>query len=45
MSGKKIKENIYEEDYNKVLNSEVDWTFYENSTIFVTGATGLIGSM
>ena len=43
MSDKKIR--ILNEDYNNILKSDfIDWEKFRNSTIFVTGATGLIGS-
>lgn len=32
-------------DTNEIVNSEyINWEYFKNSTIFVTGATGLIGS-
>lgn len=37
--------SILNEDYINILKSDfIDWEIFRNSTIFVTGATGLIGS-
>lgn len=37
---------ILEEDLLEIVNSDIiDWNEFENKTIFITGATGLIGSL
>ncbi len=37
--------SIFEEDINKVIDADfIDWGILNNKTIFITGATGLIGS-
>ena len=36
---------IFDEDYNDVLNCDfIDWNLLKGQTIFITGATGLIGT-
>ena len=39
-----FKTNIEELDTREIVNSEyINWEFFKNSTIMITGATGLIG--
>lgn len=41
----RFRTQIEELDTNEIVSSEfINWEFYKNSTILVTGATGLIGS-
>ena len=37
--------NILEDDFEYILNSEVDVSQFKNSSILITGATGLVGSL
>lgn len=36
---------VLEEDFNNILDSNIDWEQLRNKSILVTGATGLIGSL
>jgi nucleoside-diphosphate-sugar epimerase len=40
-----LKDKLYREDIDKILAHQLDWKQLEGSTIFITGATGLIGTM
>ncbi len=42
---KKVELSMQQQDLDAVVNSEIDWEQYRNSTVLVTGATGLIGSL
>lgn len=35
---------ILQEDLEKLVNSEIAWDLFKNTTFFITGATGLVGS-
>ena len=38
--------SVFEKDLEEIINSnEIDWNMLENSNIFITGSTGLIGSI
>ena len=38
--------SVFEKDLNELVNNnEIDWNLLENSNIFITGSTGLIGSI
>lgn len=36
---------VLQEDFEYILNSEVDFNKFKNKTILITGATGLVGSL
>ena len=36
---------VLQEDFEYILNGEVDFSKFENTTILITGATGLVGSL
>ena len=39
-------DELVREDYEELINSDyLDWSCFENSSVFITGATGLIGSL
>ena len=40
-----MESNVLIEDFNNVLNSELDIDKFKNQHFFITGATGLIGSL
>jgi len=41
-----VTNSILDEDLNKIINSElIDWSKFEGKNIFITGGTGLIGSL
>lgn len=40
-----IENTILQEDLDIIANSDIDWERYQNKTVLVTGATGLIGSL
>jgi nucleoside-diphosphate-sugar epimerase len=40
-----IKHDLYREDIKKILTTDLKWEEIFNSSIFITGATGLIGTV
>jgi nucleoside-diphosphate-sugar epimerase len=40
-----IKHDLYRDDIKKILDSDLEWEKIYNSSIFITGATGLIGTV
>ena len=40
-----IKHKLYEEDVKRVSNENLQWDKLKNKSLFLTGATGLIGTM
>mgnify|MGYP003217507832 CR=1 FL=1 len=44
MVERKMEKSMEEMDLEYIANSDLEWSKYKNKTIFVTGATGLIGS-
>ena len=39
-----IKNKVFKEDLDYIINVDfIDWPKFNNKTIFITGATGLIG--
>lgn len=45
MVERKMEKSMEEMDLEYIANSDLEWSKYKNKTIFVTGATGLIGSL
>ena len=45
MVERKMEKSMEEMDLEYIANSNLEWSKYKNKTIFVTGATGLIGSL
>lgn len=40
-----MKSNVLTQDFDTILNSELDVNFFKNQHFFITGATGLVGSL
>lgn len=40
-----MQKNVLIDDFNNILNSELNVKLFRNKSIFITGATGLIGSL
>lgn len=40
-----VKNNLYKEDLDYISNIDINWSKLDKKTVFITGATGLIGTV